>query len=356
MNYYIRILSNKPKEDINQIAESLGWRPLGPEKPGRGGAARLAAKLCALWQALLRLRGGDRLLIQYPFKKFYTPACLIARLRGAKVITLIHDLGSFRRHKLTTDHERRRLAHSHCTIVHNPAMLAFLRDHGTTTPLVELRLFDYLSDAPVPEPMPVPAQSFAADKSASSGKSGLPPCPRVLYAGGLSRRQAGFLYSADALIGGWALRLYGGGLDEQAAAQWRHISYCGSLPPDELVARAQHEADFGLVWGGLDPDGCTGDWGEYMRYNNPHKTSCYLRAGLPVIIWRDAALAPFIETEGAGFAVQSLADIGPRLAKLTQDEYSAMRAAARRIARRVANGQYTAEALQAAQERLRGEK
>lgn len=333
MNYYIRLLSNKPKEDINQIVEAHGWRPLGPARPGRGGVARFIAKLSALWQALWKLRKGDRLLIQYPFKKFYTPACRIAHLRGAKVVTLIHDLGSFRRHKLTTDHERRRLAGSDVIIVHNPTMEAFLHSHGTTCPTVCLGLFDYISPATPP----------------SRGHSGGEPW-RVLYAGGLSGRQAGFLYAADNIISGWQMELYGPGLDEERAAAWKHTRHHGCIPADDLIATA--EADFGLVWGGLSAEGCTGDWGEYIRYNNPHKTSCYLRAGLPVIIWQDAALAPFIEAEGAGFTVPSLADIGPRLAALTPEEYRQMQNAAERISRRVAAGQYTLEALEQAERKM----
>lgn len=40
---------------------------------------------------------------------------------------------------------------------------------------------------------------------------------------------------------------------------------------------AQIEANFGLVRGGY----CR----EYLKVNNPHKTSFYLKSELPVIVW-----------------------------------------------------------------------
>ena len=34
------------------------------------------------------------------------------------------------------------------------------------------------------------------------------------------------------------------------------------------------------MWDGPSPDTCAGVYGAYLRYNNPHKTSLYLAAGL----------------------------------------------------------------------------
>ena len=48
-----------------------------------------------------RLHKGDRLVLQYPIKKYYTFICKMAHIRGAKVITLIHDLGCCRRKRHT---------------------------------------------------------------------------------------------------------------------------------------------------------------------------------------------------------------------------------------------------------------
>ena len=55
------------------------------------------------------------------------------------------------------------------------------------------------------------------------------------------------------------------------------------------------DQNFGLVWDGTSLDGCNGRYGEYLKFNNPHKTSLYLSCGIPVIIWKEAALADFVE-------------------------------------------------------------
>ena len=73
-------------------------------------------------KSILCLRKGDVLVLQYPLKKYYAFVCNMAHLRGCKVVTLIHDLGSFRRKKLTIPQEIARLDHSDCVIVHSERM------------------------------------------------------------------------------------------------------------------------------------------------------------------------------------------------------------------------------------------
>ena len=54
--------------------------------------------------------------------------------------------------------------------------------------------------------------------------------------------------------------------------------------------------------------------------NSPHNVSFYLRAGLPLIIWKEAAVAPIIEEAGAGIAINSLKELDEKLANLTLDD------------------------------------
>ena len=62
-------------------------------------------------------------IMQYPLKKYYELVCDMAHVRGARVVTLIHDLGSFRRKALSVEREIRRLNHSDVVIAHNESML-----------------------------------------------------------------------------------------------------------------------------------------------------------------------------------------------------------------------------------------
>ena len=67
--------------------------------------------------------------------------------RGAKVITLIHDLGSFRRKRLTVLQEIDRLQNSDYLITLNDSMSAWLQTKGCEVPKGELKIWDYLSPA-----------------------------------------------------------------------------------------------------------------------------------------------------------------------------------------------------------------
>ena len=79
--------------------------------------------------------------------------------------------------------------------------------------------------------------------------------------------------------------------------------------------------------------------------NNPHKTSLYIRCGLPVIIWKEAALAPFIEREGLGITIGSLEELHDILPSITPDRYREMRRRVLAIGERLANGKYAGAAL-----------
>jgi hypothetical protein len=327
MHYFIKLTTNKPKNDINQIVESMGYLPTTSLLNAQSAMSRFFVKIWAVFSVLLRVGRGDVLLIQYPLKKFYTVSCILAHVRGGKVVTLVHDLGTFRRHKLSAAHEIRRLSHSDVIVVHNPSMQRWLVQHDCKVPLCCLGIFDYLS---------------SANPAASTG----PHTPwRVVFGGGLGKWRSGFLYNLDNYVHAWELQIYGKGFQEEFALRWTKIHYCGQLPPDDFVAHV--EADFGLVWDGDSMDECIGNWGTYLLVNNPHKTSFYLRAGLPVIIWNRAAMAPFVLQNKVGLTVGSLKDIDKVLTALSPADYEVLRRNARALGQRLAEGYYTKQALQA---------
>ncbi len=332
MNYFIKIYSNKPKEDINEIVESMGYRNIAPQSTKSSGLAHFLIKLGTLFCILARMKRNDMLLIQYPYKKFFTPTCICAHLKGAKVVTLIHDLGSFRRKRLTPQHENRRLSHSDYIIAHNESMRDFLLQHGCKRPVSCLGIFDYLSSS-TPATYTTPHKPW-----------------NVIYAGGLSHSRNAYIYELDQHITNWQFNLYGKQFQPELAAGWQHIHYKGQLPPDELIATV--ESDFGLVWDGHSLTECAGAWGEYLKINNPHKTSFYLRAGIPVIIWKKAALAPFVESHNIGLTVDTLDEIDERLKSLSAEEYRQLRVNAQRMQNQLATGTYTRDALLLAEHTL----
>lgn len=332
MKYYIEIGTiNKAKRDIEIIADSLGYKNLTRINFGNGGVARFLTKLVSVGSILFRLHRGDMLFLQYPMKKFFRIASLLAHFKGAAVVTVIHDLGAFRRHKLTPAKENRRLSAVDVLIVHNATMKRYLIENGFKGRIQCLEIFDYLSDNT--------PQSAA-------------PAPRpwhIVYAGNLGRRRNDFLYKLDDVTREWTLDLYGKGFSPEECSN-PNLHYHGFMPSEDFITKVQ--AHFGIVWDGDSTDECTGAWGEYLKINDPHKTSFYLRAGIPVIVWSRAAMAPFITKENVGFAVDSLADIAGKLSELTDDRYAAMRRAAAEMSTRLGNGHYITSMLREAEEFL----
>ena len=329
MKYYIEVgTNNKAKQDIDEICRREGFVNLTQRNFGEGGVGRFLTKLTSVTSILWNMKKGDMLFLQYPMKKFYYMACILAKIKGAKVVTVIHDLGAFRRHKLTPEGENKRLSKTDFLIVHNPTMRNYLIEHGYKGGIHCLQIFDYL------------APNHSVDYV-------VPHTPwRVVYAGNLARWRNEFLYHMESVMNGWQMELYGKGFDEKSAPCFG-LHYHGFIASDDFIAQA--EADFGLVWDGDSLDECTGDWGEYLRINDPHKTSFYLRAGIPVIVWKEAAMAPFIEEQEVGICVSSLSEIGGRIASLSSADYQTMKQNAQAMSHRLNDGYYIKEGLKAAE-------
>lgn len=317
---------NKAKTDMEAIMQAMGLRNVGlPQSRFRDPVRHFLATLAGVVKSPFCLRRGDTLVLQYPLKKYYELVCDMAHCRGARVVTLVHDLGSFRRKALTVEREIRRLNHSDVVIALNGSMKSWLEENGCGAKIFPLGVWDYLSPE-LPPATPTLGEPYT-----------------VIYAGGLSWRKNAFLYQMGDVTDGYKLRLYGGGFDIAQAAHPERIELMGFVPSNELIATAQ--GHFGLVWDGDSLDACQGDMGEYLKYNNPHKTSLYIRCHLPVIIWRQAALAPFVSQRGIGLCVDSLRDIAPALAALTPERYAEMRRRVEELSRQLAEGHFFREAL-----------
>lgn len=333
MNCYIGMDSpNTAKRHVDELMRRMGFTDLAV-KVGRGKVATFFRKLFSMVNLLRRLHNGDVLVIQYPFKKFYVIQCRIAHLKGAKTITLIHDLGTFRRRKLTAEQEIKRLSHTDVIIVHNQSMNDWLTDHGCKVPRVNLDIFDYLSDS---EPQ--------------VGQYNQVSEPTIVFAGGISQRKTAFIYQLDNVMDGCRFHLYGSGLREGADRTWKNMEYHGTIDSDEFIKSVN--ADWGLVWDGDTIEGCSGVWGSYLRVNNPHKASFYLRAGMPVVVWKKSAMAPFIVSNGLGIAVESLKELPDRLKQITAQEYAQYKEAAMQMKDSLNEGYYFKKAFATASSML----
>lgn len=320
---------NKAKRDIDDILRSIGASDAAVGIREYGKASRFIRKLLCVIKLLVILKKDDVLLIQYPFKKYFSTLCRISRFKGAKTITIIHDLGTFRRRKLTEKQEIRRLNHTDYIIAHNEKMKEWLTEKGISRPVGTLKIFDYLSSANHNDSIPYAKKEFTD----------------IAFAGGIHIRKNAFIYATDDVISPCTLNLYGPGeIDKEKEKQWKHIRYNGLIDSDVFISSITDQ--WGLVWDGDSIDGCSGIWGEYLRLNNPHKTSFYLRAGLPVIVWKESAMAPFVADNRIGITISSLSELPQILASIDVDTYMEYKKNVNMLKEKLQDGYFFKTALQ----------
>lgn len=325
---------NKAKTDNESILQQMGLINVGlPQTISHSTIKHFLMTLAGVLKSPFCLKRGDILVLQYPLKKYYTFVCCMAHMRGAKVITLIHDLGSFRRKALTPDQEIKRLNHSDYIIADNENMKRWIKNAGCRSMLGTLEVWDYLSS------------------TTNHGDHSVDGPYTVVYAGALNRRKNTFLYEWGEYITAYKVRIYGNGFKpEYAKGGADKFEIMGFVKSDDLIATAG--GHFGLVWDGDSVDACTGACGEYLRYNTPHKTSLYLRCGLPIIIWKEAAMARFVSENGIGLCIGSLRELDSLLASTTPDDYRRMADNARAVGEKLAGGYYIKAAITEAIEKL----
>lgn len=249
---------------------------------------------------------------------------IIHKKSSAKIVLIVHDIESLRmsaKHPEFLTAEIRRFNSVDGLIVHNQAMADWLNNQGVTVPMSRLQLFDYINP-----------QRLITDATSSN----------ICFAGNL--RKAQFLN--DVPFKQVQVDVFGDGLTLTNSQLINH----GSKSPDELPKYLTDR--FGLIWDGNSADTCLGEYGEYLKYNSPHKASLYLSSGIPVIVWSQSALAPVIKSLGVGFAVDSLADIEPMLNKLSDVDDRRMKAAALIVALKLRTGQMIESAVDSIEQKL----
>jgi len=168
--------------------------------------------------------------------------------------------------------------------------------------IIELEIFDYLYSGSL------------LDKSTCKESS-------IAIAGNLAVGKSKYISLLPTLGQELKIHLFGPNYIEEP--QVSNIIYHGQFKPDELPQFL--EGAFGLVWDGDTLDTCSGNTGNYLRYNNPHKVSLYLASGLPVIVWKESAIAAFIEKNNLGLTVKSIYNIPQAIQTLTDEQYAIMK-------------------------------
>lgn len=315
---------NKAKTDYETILAGMGAKNLGlKQRIASGKISTFFLNLAGVVKYIFSLRRGDIVVLQYPVKKYFSFLCLAAHMRRAKTVAFVHDLGSCRRKKISVATEMKRLNRASHVIAANEVMEQWLVDHGLKAKHSSLGFHDYLCEA-----MPQNQAHHAPW--------------RLTYAGSLNTRKNSFILELNSIhtpvcLYGW-LGAYNG-----ATSSTSHITELGYTTPEQFISSAQ--GDFGLVWDGPSLSSCTGDWGEYLALNTPHKCSFYLRAHLPLIVWSGAAVAPEVKRRGLGLCIDSLDRLPAILSNISAEQYASMQANVATIAKEIASGQHMCSAV-----------
>ncbi len=319
---------NKAKTDNEETLKQMGAINLGLRRTEYNNkVVTFFLDLIGVVRSCFAMHRGDVILLQYPVKKYFSFICHVAHLRGARTVALIHDLGSMRRKKLTVKHELSRLMNSDAVIASNDVMKGWLRDHGFTKPLGSLGLFDYRS---------------------KSCRTTEPPShlrPVLIYAGALNTRKNTFLLKIGDTISNYDLHVFGNREGLPGLKDSVHMKVYDFMAAEDFIDHV--DGDFGLVWDGDSLDTCSGNFGEYLRWNSPHKVSFCLRAGLPVVVWKQAAVAPIIKNNGIGLCIDTLSELNSLLPQITPEQMQAMRRNVKIISDKLKDGQFLKQAMNA---------
>lgn len=284
---------NKARTDTVQILLKNGYKYI-PLFVSKSGKAKILLDICVGIVKTVHVAGdGDSVFIQYPYypsfvNKVLVKALSIGRtLKKYKIKMLIHDVVSLRSAELNKKNladEMKIFNEVDKLICHNETMEQFFLENGYKNECIVLGPFDYLYEG-----IPVQVKYHKI--------------PTVIVAGNLAREKCGYVYHLND-IDNCKFSLYGINYTGTSDAK---IAYKGSFPPEELIEHLS--GDFGLVWDGDSIESCTGMYGNYLKYNNPHKFSLYIAAGLPLIVWSKSALASYVKKYNLGICVDSLREL-----------------------------------------------
>lgn len=320
--------ATKAVEDCNQIFSANGYQDFTLVVPHNNNRKAYYFKLLKeIFNFFFKVKKGAIVGIQYPllsinevFKYFIK----VARIKKVKFFCIVHDIESLRTggtDQRKISREVANLNYYDLIIVHNDEMKNWLVRAGVSVPMVTLILFDYLT----------PLKSTAIHNS------------DIVYAGNLAKST--FIYALPVLTS-CSFKLFGPGCD--SAKLKNGVSWGGVFSPEEIVEKM--EGSFGLIWDGTEVDRCDDVLGNYLNYNNPHKASLYLAAGLPLIAPKGSAIGRFILESGTGMVVNSLNDL--QQVQISEFDYERFIANVAKIQQHITHGFYFNSAIKEAEQIL----
>ena len=309
----------KAPADTIRVLENDGYTPWHiTVDPAWSHVKKLFILCWSLFIFCLRIPRGSELFVQYPLTNLFWIFLPLLRLKRVHITMLVHDLETYRFSGTMDPKETAKFNCASTLILPSPTMEQLLRPTGLA---VEDIRYHYLWPYLLPLERPI-------------GTPQSPNIPRqIVFAGNLTK--SAFLSQLSSLQNpNYTIKLYGGGYTPNLAIEG-FVSYHGIFTPDTPTI----EGDWGMVWEGNSLDACSGEIGDYLRMCASHKLSLYLAMGLPVIVWKEAAVAPFVENNNLGIALSNLYELEGRLSKMSVEEYSLIKQAVQQMSAKVRTGQ-----------------
>lgn len=336
---------SKAREDVAHFAETAGYKPIFIKCHILKNMSIFERTVKYLkpfpsWlRAFFKIKKNSAVILQNPFynRQLGREQCLklLKKIKKCSIVSVVHD-AEFLRGSLWSDGNTQNefnfmKSNSDLLIVHNEFMKKAFSEKGVSEDsLIPLEIFDYRTEGKLHIKKP--------------GEN----TPDIIVAGNLRRDKCPYVYLLNNIKNGFSVNLYGPNYDGNA--ENKQIKYNGSFPSEKIPEII--DGKFGLIWDGDSADGCNGETGNYLRYNNPHKTSLYLVSRHPVIIWKEAAMARFVEKENVGICVNSLNEIKDKIDSVTDEEYEKMLENVNRIAERLEKGYYLKTALKKCEDKF----
>lgn len=324
----------KANGDVSIIAKRMGYEIVPVRQINQIDSIYAKLQRQIVWEkdlstAYKTIEKNSIVILQHPFhNNQITRNRILKKLKykkNVKFICVVHDVEKLRQWRYNDYYKKEfdfMMEYGDAFVVHNCKMLEYFKSIGCPEgKLVNLEIFDYLND------------DFDENKEIIFEKS-------ITVAGNLDTSKCGYISDLGKI--GVKVNLYGPNFDTKLNLL-DNITYYGSFPPNDIPNHLNK--GFGLVWDGNSIDGCQGQTGQYLKYNNPHKLSLYLSSGIPVVIWKDAAEAEFVEKYHVGITVDSLNNLKDVFDTLSEEQYKLLVENARRVGKSLRKGEYMTKAI-----------
>ncbi len=328
--------NGKARYDVDNILVSLGYEKKNIRLEKIEGYGNLIKHVNVIYNELKgiidEIPNDSDVIIQYPWPVMsYKYASYLNKVKIKKNLTLtiiLHDINSLRPQSLINKLYYKFYVKQFkffdvfdYIICHTDEMKKYLEDRIGKDKIIKLGIFDYLLDF----------KNVADDSDYKS----------VVIAGNLDKNKSGYVYNLNELNNdNYHFELFG---INYCGIKNNFIHYNGSFKSEELPKNIK--TGFGLVWDGTSLQSCNGSWGEYLKWNSPHKFSLYMSCGIPVIIWEKSALSNFVVENGLGFVISSLDEIEEKINNIAREEYANLLKNVSIVQDKVINGEFLKNCL-----------